>query len=318
MVSFGFTPRLLGVGVGEEFAFAVVTVAGTGRVVDQAGLVPASVNDAEPRLDGTLVLLNDSPVYGTSAGSATFDDAPGASIPIYSRPDWMSARGIRSGLMLHFGNPHGHRAQVVTAFVDPRLYLVPSWTGGISLGTKLTRQVTFGPSALAPTGTVTVRSASRILATVRLGNAEPWREVVVTLTFEAWHLARLSPTKYRSEAIWVEYSGDRYYLPAKTAPQREYQMPAFRPNFTVSTPKTVKRGKRATVSVRLKKNRIHATGSVVVYVNGKKAKTAKLKNGRAKVKVKLAKRGSASIRVKYLGDRFYRPATSKTVKTQVR
>ena len=81
---------------------------------------------------------------------------------------------------------------------------------------------------------------------------------------------------------------------------------------------SVKKNSSVALTITVKAGSGTPSGTAAIYVNGSKVKTVTLASGTAKYSVKLTKKGTAKIQVKYAGNSAYASDTSSTVKVTVK
>ena len=162
-----------------------------------------------------------------------------------------------------------------------------------------------------PTGTATV-----------LIDGRPFREFAVQ---EDWETVLLPADLPAGEhVVDVEYSGDEQHRPTALS---QGPMGALTISVTkaatstsVSAPRTVKRHQRKSASVAVRTDGgVPATGTVRVYVNGKRVATKQVTAGSRSVPVRLPamKRGKKSLKVVFAGDGNQK-SSSRTASIRVR
>ncbi len=114
--------------------------------------------------------------------------------------------------------------------------------------------------------------------------------------------------------VQVKYFGDATTKPGATTASVE--VVKAEPKMKVKAPKKVKKGTRATIVVTLSATGFDPTGTVTVDVRAKKV-TKRVKNGEVTFKIRLTRKGTSKLRVRYNGDDLTESAT-KTVKVKVK
>ncbi len=262
--------------------------------------------DADGNIDGSLSYDLLTPgVYLGDGDRVLFDDFA-TTIPLTRNRDAYNADNGLGALIVHLHNGVGQKAQVVALGTEvPSNVTLSLARSRVQAGKRVTASVSVDNTEnTVPTGTIRLEtSAGKLLGSASLdvdGNA--------TISFR--------PSAAGSYSMRAKYSGDATYS-AGTSPSRSLTVTKIRSTVKLRVPKVVKQGQRFTARVVVPTvNGLVPKGKVLIKRGGKTLGSAKLVNGRATVRLKIAQRGKVRIFAKYKGNRSYTAGTSitKTVK----